>query len=160
MTRASRRNAAGIRLRFDKVATRLIERLQLSVDEIAADGITVVVTITAPIRLAAKTAAELESKIRVLLDRGMPSRDQKHTIHGNHVRIRVLRHKAKQVPKLIGFVHNPDSDPLLLLNTTREWVSRIGTERRPPARSRLRTAADFKKILDVADSRTGALKHR
>src|SRR5258708_91697 len=43
-------HAAKPRLRFDKVATRLIERLQATLGEIVPDGVTVLLTITAPIR--------------------------------------------------------------------------------------------------------------
>ena len=63
-------NVAKPRLRFDKVATRLIERLQATLGEIVPDGMTVLLTITAPIRLPSKTAAALEGKI--------------HTSGGNH----------------------------------------------------------------------------
>jgi hypothetical protein len=49
-------NAAKPRLRFDKVATRLIERLQATLGETVPDGTTVLLTITAPIRLPSKTA--------------------------------------------------------------------------------------------------------
>ena len=42
-------SAAGPRLRFDKVTTRLIERLQSTLAEIVPDGMTVLLTITAPI---------------------------------------------------------------------------------------------------------------
>src|ERR1700730_1734242 len=41
-------NAAKPRLRFDKVATRLIERLQATLGETVPDGTTVLLTITAP----------------------------------------------------------------------------------------------------------------
>src|SRR5881396_2477929 len=53
-------NAAKPRLRFDKVATRLIERLQATLGKTVPDGMTVLLTITAPIRLPSKTAAALE----------------------------------------------------------------------------------------------------
>src|SRR5207253_5371583 len=85
-------------------------------------------TITAPIRLPSKTAASLEDKIQTLLGRGSPGRDQKDTIHGNRVRIRLLRDGSERAPKLIGFVHNSDSDPRLLLNMTRELVELISAE--------------------------------
>jgi hypothetical protein len=65
----SQRNAAKPRLRFDKVATRLIERLQAALAENVPDRMTVVLTITAPIRLASKTAAVLEAKTKTLLER-------------------------------------------------------------------------------------------
>ena len=121
-------NSAKPRLRFDKVATRLIERLQATLGETVPDGVTVLLTITAPIRLPSKTAASLESKIQTLIGRGSPGRDAKEMIHGNRVQIRLLRHKSERAPKMIGFVHNSDSDPLLLLNATSELVELISVE--------------------------------
>lgn len=110
------------RLRFDKVATRLIEHLQAVLGETVPDGMTVLLTITAPIRLPSKTAAALEGKIPTLLRRVSSDRDEKDTVHGNRVQIRVLRDKPACAPKMIGFVHNPDSDPLLLLDMTTELL--------------------------------------
>jgi hypothetical protein len=171
-------------LRFDKVATRLIERLQAALGEIVPDGMTVLLTITAPIRLPSKTAASLEDKILTLIGRGSPGRDEKDTIHGNRVQIRLLRDESERAPKMIGFVHNSDSDPLLLLNMTRELLELISAEarRRAPRPagdrwlvvisagvissleayryiySQLRMATDFKKILMVfGDGRVGML---
>jgi hypothetical protein len=57
-------DAAKPRLRFDKVATRLIERLHATLGETVPDDITLLLTITAPIRLPSKTAASLEDKIQ------------------------------------------------------------------------------------------------
>jgi hypothetical protein len=89
---------------------------------------TVLLTVTAPIRLPSKTAAALEDKIQTLLGRGSPGRDEKDTIHGNRVHIRLLKGESTRAPKLIGFVHNADSDPLLLLNVTRELLELINAE--------------------------------
>jgi hypothetical protein len=187
-------NAAKPRLRFDKVATRLMERLQATLSKTVPDGVTVVLTITAPIRLPSKTAASLEDKIQTLLGRGSPGqdepgrdepgRDEKDTIHGNRIRIRLLRDESRRAPRMIGFVHNSDSDPLLLLNMTRGLLDSISAEagRRAtrlggdrwlvlisPVESscleayryiyaQLRMATDFKKILIVfADGRVGTL---
>ena len=178
-------DAAKPRLRFDKVATRLIERLQATLGETRQPtGMIVLLTITAPIRLPSKTAASLEDKIQTLLGRGSPGRDEKDTIHGNRVQIRLLRDESEGAPKMIGFVHNSDSDPLLLLNMTRELVELISAEagRRAPRLggdrwlvvisaegiscleayryiySQLRMATDFKKILMVfGDGRVGML---
>jgi hypothetical protein len=121
-------------LRFDKVATRLIERLRSTFGETVPDGVTVLVTVTAPICLPLKTAASLEDKIRTLLGRRSPGRDEKDTIHGNRVQIRILREGSERAPKMIGFVHNSDSDPLMLLNMTRELLELIVVEagRRAP----------------------------
>jgi hypothetical protein len=177
-------NAANPRLRFDKVATRLMERLRATLGEAMPDGMTVLLTITAPIRLPSKTAASLEDKIQTLLGRGSLGRDEKDTIHGNRVQIRLSRADSKRAPKLIGFVHSSNSDPPLLLNMTRELFERISTEagtRAPRLASdrwlvvisdrgisflkayrymysQLRMTTDFKRILMVfGDGRVGML---
>jgi len=171
-------------LRFDKVATRLLERLRASVSETVPDGMTVLLTITAPIRLASKTAEALEDKIRTLIGRRSPGRDEEDMIHGNRVRIRLLKGRSERAPKMIGFVHNPYSDPLRLLNMTRGLLDIISAEAgRRPMRvavdrwlvvispegiscldvyryiySQLGMAIDFQKILMVfGDGRVGVL---
>lgn len=178
--RASRNGLADdakIRLRFDKVVIRLMDRLQAALGEAVPDGTTVLLTVTAPIRLPAKTADVLEEEIRALLGRRSPGRDEEDTIHGNRVRIRLVRGDFGRAPKLIGFVHNPDSDPRRILDATSELLDRIGAEKgRQAARlagdrwlvltsaggaayldayryivSQLRAAADFTKILMVRD---------
>lgn len=177
-------NAAKPRLRFDKVATRLIERLQATLGGTVPEGMTVLLTITAPIRLPSKTAASLEANIQTLLGRGSPGRDEEDTIHGNRVQIRLFRAECERAPKLIGFVHNSDTDPLLLFNMTRELLELCSAEAgRRASRlegdrwlvvisaggiacleayryiySQLRMATDFKKILMVfGDGRVGTL---
>jgi hypothetical protein len=131
--RARQGEASKLHLRFDKVAIRLMQRLQAAVGETAPNGVTVLLTVTAPIRLAAKTAEALEERIQALLARGSPGRDDKGTIHGNSIRMRLVRHSIEQGPKMIGFVHNPDSDALLLLDLTGDLIELISaaTGRRP-----------------------------
>jgi hypothetical protein len=121
-------NTVKPRLRFDKVVTRLMERLRGTLGETVPDGMTVLLTITAPIRLPSKTAGALEGKIQSLLERRTPVPDQRDTIHGNRVQIRLLRDESRRAPKMIGFVHNPDSDPLLLLNMTSELLGLFSGE--------------------------------
>jgi hypothetical protein len=175
---AGRSNGTKPRLRFDKVATGLIERLRATLGETVPDGTTVLLTVTAPIRLPSKTAASLQDKIRTLLGRGSTGRDKKDTVHGNRVQIRVLKVESERAPKMIGFVHNPESDPLLLLNMTGELLELISAEagRRAADRwlvvisaagfshleayryiySQLGMATDFEKILMVfGDGRLG-----
>jgi hypothetical protein len=181
---AAQCNAGKPRLRFDKVATRVIERLQATLGETVPNGMTVLLAITAPIRLPSKTAASLEDKIKTLLERGSLVRDEKDMIHGNRVHIRVLRGKSELVPRMIGFVHNSDSDPILLFNMTHEllelnkpkagrrasrlvsdrWLIVINAGRVSSLEayryihSQLRMATDFKKILMVfGDGRVGML---
>jgi hypothetical protein len=70
---------------------------------------------------------------------GSPSRDEKDTIHGNRIHIRFLTDQAEKAPKMIGFVHNPDTDPFLLFNMTRELLELINAE---PSRPSPRPAGD------------------
>ena len=106
-------NAAKPRLRFDKVATRIITRMQATLGKTVPDGMTVLLTITAPIRLPSKTAAALEGKVQTLIGRGWPRRDEKDTIHGNRVQIRLLRDESGRAPKndwvCAQFRHRPPS---------------------------------------------------
>jgi hypothetical protein len=112
------------RLRFDKSVLRTIGRLQAALSESVPDGEAVIVTITAPIRRAAKTAAAVEEKIRICLaGRSAPVED---TIHGNQIRIRVVNGAPTRMSKVIGFVHNPDSDPRVLLHLTQSLLQRLG----------------------------------
>lgn len=120
-------------LRFDKVATRLIERLRSSLEKTVPDGMTVLLTVTAPILLPSKTAAALEAKIPALLEKS-PTRDWKQIIHGNSVQVRILRDESRRTAKLIGFVHNPDSDPRVFFDMTQQLLQLIA---KPEAKRRL-----------------------
>lgn len=103
-------------LRFDKVATRVIKNLQAVLSETVPEGMTVLLTITAPIRLASKTTAALEDKIQTLLKSKLSGRDVEAAIHANHIRIRLVRNQSGRAPKMVGFVHNPDTDPFQLFS--------------------------------------------
>ena len=71
------------RLRFDRVALGFVRRLQAALSASVPDGRTLIVTITAPIRVPSKTAAALEDNIRTYLARQSAQGEAKHTIHGN-----------------------------------------------------------------------------
>jgi hypothetical protein len=122
------------RLRFDKVATRLIGRLQTTLSEAVPTGTTVLLTITAPIRLPLKTAESLEENVRRLIARGSPTRGVSVSLHGNRVRIEGL--KSAGAPRVIAFVHNADADPLELVRMTRDMLDFNGAvAARRPSRS-------------------------
>jgi hypothetical protein len=121
-------------LRFDKVVLRLVGGLRAALSEFVPSGQAVIVTITAPIRLAAKTSAQLESTVRdCLADCSAPA-EVTDTIRGNRVRVRLVQGISGRMPKLVGFVHNPDTDPGVLLDLTQTLLQHIGTaaDRRPP----------------------------
>jgi hypothetical protein len=118
------------RLRFDRVALGLVDRLRTAVCGSVPQGRTVVVTITAPIRLPWRTAIALEEKIRRLVaSRAAPAR-RTGTIHGNGIQLHLLKGGTGRTAKLIGFVHNPDSDPAILIDLARSLLARIGAGER------------------------------
>jgi hypothetical protein len=114
------------RLRFDRVALGLVRDLRAALREFVPDGQTVILTITAPIRQPSKTTAALEDKIRVYLARRPAQVEIKEIIHGNQIRIRLVKGVSRRMSKVIGFVHNPDSDPDVLLRLTQSLLQHIG----------------------------------
>lgn len=118
------------RLRFDRVALRLVDRLRTALSGSVPDGRTVLATITAPIRLPSRTAAAMEEKIRKLLaTRAAPAR-LTDTINGNEIQAHLMKGGTSRTAKLIGFVHNPDSDPSILIDVARSLLARIGSDER------------------------------
>lgn len=122
------------RLRFDRVALRLVGGLQAALSDFVPDGEAVILTITAPIRLPSKTGAALKSKIRDCLARPSAPMGVEDTVRGNQIRVRLVKGVSRRMPKLIGFVHNPDSDPHVLVRLTQSLLQHIGAaaDRRPP----------------------------
>src|SRR5262245_12044423 len=77
------------RLRFDKVALRLVNRLRAMLSGSIPERVTVVITITAPIRVPGRSIAALEEKIRGLLAAPTARGRLTATIHGNRVQVHV-----------------------------------------------------------------------
>lgn len=164
------------RLRFDKAVLRLVGALQAALPEVVPDGEAVILTVTAPIRLPSKTAAALETKVRDCLAHRSAPVEVKDTIYGNQIRVRLVQGVSRRMSKVIGFVHNPESDPDVLLCLTQSLLQHIGAaaDKRPPENfagdrwlvvanedglphietyrhvySQLAPSTDFKKILMV-----------
>jgi hypothetical protein len=123
------------RLRFDRVALGLVRRLQTALRESVPDGTTIILTITAPIQMPSQTAAVLENKIRVCLARRSVQVEARDTIHGNLTRVRLVKGTSTRTSKVIGFVHNRDSYPDVMLDMTQSLLECIGAEagKRAPA---------------------------
>ncbi len=103
--------AANIRLRFDKSALRLIGGLKTALAEAVPEGQAVIFTVTAPVLRRAKTAAALEALVRA----GLPTGEVRNTIEDNDVRLRLVADVRAHMPKVLGFVHNPESDAEIIL---------------------------------------------
>jgi hypothetical protein len=103
--------AAKIRLRFDKSVQRLLDGVKASLAGAIPEGQTVIFTVTAPVRRRQKTADAIEA----LLRGGLPDGEIRKTIEDNQVRVRRVANVSGHMPKVIGFVHNPESDAGVLL---------------------------------------------
>jgi len=120
--RANGSSASRLGLRFDRVVVRVLGDLRSFAETAAPDGVTILVTISAPIRLPAKTVSDLKREIGALLTAGAPRGDRSATVQGNDVRVRLVERSPSAAPKLIGFVHNPDSAPKPLLDLAEQWL--------------------------------------
>jgi hypothetical protein len=139
VARLSATNAAAVpRLRFDRVALRVIECMRAALRESAPSGTTGILTITAPIRVPAKTVAALDERMRSALDDKARSATLVETISGNAVRLRILKRSAPHTPRLVGFVHNPDPRADVLLDATQSLLTAIDamTGKRPAKNAR------------------------
>ena len=134
--RAERVSLVKPRLRFDKVVLRLIGGLQAALREAVPDGRAVMLTVTAPIRLPGKTAAALEARIHAGLTRRPAKIETAETIHGNRVRVRIVKDVSAKASKVIGFVHNPETDAEVLLNLTQSLLEEIGAAEGKPVPKR------------------------
>jgi hypothetical protein len=102
----ARLRAAKLRPRFDRVALRFVGGLKAVLASVIPEGQIVVFTISAPIRLPAKTALALENMVR-----SRPrDAERREIVHDNKVRIRRLEGGPKHMPKVLGFVHSVESD--------------------------------------------------
>ena len=120
------------RLRFDKVAIRLIQEVRDALQASVPDGTAVVVTVSAPIRLASKTAAAIAEVGRELLrERRVEAR---RIIHDNAVRIRVIK-GARGAAKVAGFVHNKETRPELLIGASEALLAGFATRWSSPITS-------------------------
>jgi hypothetical protein len=94
------------RLRHDRVAQRVIRDLQATLVGAIPTNAALIVTVTAPIRLPAKTVAELGQQLAAPLARNFDK-----TICGNRVRARMVSRRIRGAPKVVVFIHNPYPPP-------------------------------------------------
>jgi len=129
----SHEGAGRLRLRFDRVVLRLVRGVREALSNDMPAGAAALFAVTAPIRSPAKTALILEGEIRTLLaSRGRG--DFVGSAHENAVRARLVAGAAKGLANVAGFVHNPDSDPRVVLAAAEALVKGVGAaEARRPA---------------------------
>jgi hypothetical protein len=109
---------ARLGLRFDKVVLRLMENLLRALDGEVPAQTMVTMTMTAPIKLPAKTEQETLAHIRDLLHKKKSVSDL--TFFENSISIRIISN-TQDTREFLGLVHNPDVDAHHLLNMIEAW---------------------------------------
>jgi hypothetical protein len=109
-------------LRFDKVAVELLRNLRTFVEEEDLGGETVLVLITAPIKMPGKSELEIGKKIRDFLNVKVYSQDRAITVAGNEVWIRILKCPSGPHRKFVGLVYNRNSGVTMLLDLATKWL--------------------------------------
>jgi hypothetical protein len=161
------------RLRFDKVALRLVHGVRCSLEKTVPCGLCVVFTVTAPIREPSKTLTALVEIIRAQLSLGTLVGEHAQTLHGNEVQIRIVTCRSPHAASVAGFVHNPDPPPSVLLNLA-ESLLKCGHA--PDLAGSYDTALDldmlrsvceqvfdtdgYAKIVTIIDQRRARLAHK
>jgi hypothetical protein len=112
--------ASRLGLRFDRVALAVLGELRACAETTAPAGVVVLATVTAPIRLPARTVDAVKPQIAGLLARGVAGEDLCLEAHGNAVRLRRLAVSSRH--RFVGFVHNPGSPSAALLDLAEQWL--------------------------------------
>jgi len=120
IAKANKTTIKKLGLRFDKVAVRLPINLRASAN--ISEEVAVLWTITAPIKLPAKTKFELSQQIKNILDSAAPNEDYQLTIYHNQIHIRIIGVPANQTEWIVGFVHNPECNSKQLLDLASQWL--------------------------------------
>ena len=105
------------RLRFDRVAQRLVKSLQAALEDRVPSGSVLLITVTAPIRLPARTVVEIQAR----LARGLPVAFSR-IICGNRVRAQMMSAGRWRGAKVIVFVHNCEPSPRGLCRLVEQWL--------------------------------------
>lgn len=111
----------GSGLRFDRVVVRLLRDIRRSVEPEICEGITVVMTITAPLKHPAKTVIAMTAMIKDLVDAGKFDKGKKKTVFENEVHLMLVHSDSRNI-KYVGLVHNPQVKANGLLDLAVQWL--------------------------------------
>ena len=109
-------------LRLDRVVVRVLDRLRRGVDGKPRADWGVVLTLTAPLHAPNKLVKVMEQEIAALLQDGCIGAERSVVLHGGRARLRLVEHAAAPGCGLLGFVHNPDVDPAMIMDLAERWL--------------------------------------
>jgi hypothetical protein len=103
------------RLRFDRVALRVVAELKKALHDAVPQRKTLLVTISAPIRVPSKTVLAIVVELRARLKPSSKTLDLRKEIYENQIRVRLVVSNANRQTKVLGFVLNAGPEPDALL---------------------------------------------
>jgi hypothetical protein len=111
---------------------RVLRELRAFTDQTAPPEVTVLLALTAPIRLPGRTVDVLKQAMTAFLVAGDLSREWRGDVNGNAAQLRLVTGKGAHAPSLIGFVHNPECPCEPLFAAATRWAREGGETRRRP----------------------------
>ncbi len=106
------------RLRLDRVARRLVRSLQAGLCQGVPKNRALVITVSAPIRLPARTVSEVQARLAAPFA-GAFSR----IVCGNRVRAQMVGCRVPGAPRVIVFVHNRQPSARGLPGLVEAWLA-------------------------------------
>ncbi len=67
-------------------------------------------------------AVALEREVAALLQNGCAGAERSVVLHGNRAELRLVERAPTRGQGLLGFVHNPDVDAVVILNLAERWL--------------------------------------
>ncbi len=114
-------HVAQLGLRFDRVAVRLLDQLRTYADACAPEGMVVILTLTASIRMPKQVVSALERELSTLVqDGGRTARSI--ALSGSQARLQLVEGVPQTAPKLLGFVYNPEVDAARIGELAVAWL--------------------------------------
>jgi hypothetical protein len=123
---------SNLRLRFDRVATRVLAQLSSAADRAAPEGVLVLLAMTAPIRLPAKTVSAVVEEMETLISHAVGA-EMDALINGNSLRMKRVSIQPSKRLNFIGFIHNANENPARLLDLAEAWARGAALELKGPA---------------------------
>ena len=119
-------SARSIGLRHDRVAVNLLEELERSASVSVPRGLCVIVSVTAPLRRAAKLSMAIEARILELSESGQVGRAVTLKHGANLVRLKFVKART---PRFVGFVHNQATPAPEFIDLIAEWLQKPSSRR-------------------------------
>ena len=109
-------------LRFDRVALRILDQLTCHASACVPEGVSVILTLTAPIRMPKQVVSAIQSGLSTLVQDDGDRTERSIALVGGQARLRLVEGVPQDAPKLLGFVHNPEIAAAQISDLAVKWL--------------------------------------